>query len=171
MHDTVHLASDYLAAIQKHHGRTIRHLLLSDRWTLSAEVIAQIAHSCPNLEQLGVAMKEPAPEYMRLVFTYAPNIYAMRMLVRPGSELWEKLESEEPEMHQLVMGQEMWRPEYKNLKYIAFGDLIFELGAIVSLGKKRAKPDGDVRYMRVVTPISRDKVQHIEIWGRDSFDI
>ncbi|KAF2817204.1 uncharacterized protein BDZ99DRAFT_373361 [Mytilinidion resinicola] len=170
-HDTVHLASDYLAAIQTHHGRTIRHLLLSDRWALSADVISQLARSCPNLEQLGIAIREPSPEAMRLVVSYAPKLFALRMLVRPGSELADKLDSMDPEMHQLAMGTEMWRPEYANLRYVGFGDLVFELGATISMGKKRAKPDGDVRFMRVVKLVSRDVVRHIEIWERDSFEM
>jgi hypothetical protein len=170
-HDTVHLASDYLAAIQTHHGRTIRHLLLSDRWTLSADVIRQLVQHCPNLEQFGVAFREPSPEMMRTIVACAPKLFAMRMLVRPGSELCEKFESVEIEMHQVAMGQEYWRPEYKNLKYVGIGDLVFQLGATVNMGQKRLKPGGDVRYMRVIKEVGREAVKDIEIWERDSFNI
>ncbi|OCL12774.1 hypothetical protein AOQ84DRAFT_333724 [Glonium stellatum] len=168
--EAISLASDYLAAIQSHH-RTIRHLLLSDQWALSCDVVRQLLQDCPKIEQLGVALGVPELTALREVMPFAPNLFALRILVRPSSELWEKIESMDEEMHAFVISQELWRPEYKNIKWFGLAHLVYELGPIVNMGKKRAKPDGEPRSMRIVRQVPREKVKDIEIWSMDSCDM
>lgn len=168
--EAVSLASDYLAAIQSHH-RTIRHLLLSDQWILNCDVVRQLLQNCPKLKQLGVAIAIPELSSIREIMPFAPHLFALRILVRPGSELWEEIESMDDEMHAFVISQELWKPEYKNLKWLGMADLVFELGTVVSMGKKRAKPDGEPRPMRIVKQVPREMVKDIEIWSMDSFDM
>ena len=168
--EAVSLASDYLAAIQSHH-RTMRHLLLSDQWILNCDVVLQLLQNCPKLEQLGVAIGVPELSSIRDIIPFAPHLFALRILVRPSSELWEKIESMDDEMHAFVISQELWKPEYKNLKWLGMADLVFELGTVVSMGKKRVKPDGEPRLMRIVKQVPREMVKDIEIWSMDSLDM
>jgi hypothetical protein len=105
-----------------------------------------------------------------------PKLWAIRMLVRPGSELADKIDATE-DMHAFAVATEFWRPEYKNIRYFGLGDkLVYKLGGVImpqknveipkgqenSLNAKRAGP---VRHVERVT---RESVKWIEIWGMDS---
>jgi hypothetical protein len=167
------LGGDYLAAIQTNH-RTMRHLLLLDQWQLSEDVMFRLCQFCPDLEQLGFSSVVPHLESLRQVMALVPKLWAMRMLIRPGSEL----DTMDSDMHLFAIATEFWRPEYKNLKYVGIGDeLVFKLGDVYyppkgkedapelqgnSLNAKRAGP------IRKVEVLSREAVRHIEIWGLDT---
>ncbi|OCK85680.1 hypothetical protein K432DRAFT_286364 [Lepidopterella palustris CBS 459.81] len=168
--ESVNLASDYLAAIEAHH-RTMRHLLLSDQWILGIDVIKRLVKSCPNLEQFGLAIKDVDIPVLREIMAHAPKIYAIRILVRPGSEFYEKFESIDDEMHEFAISQETWRPEYKNLKWLGVSDMVFQLGAVMNLGTKRAKAGGEPLPMRIVKRVPKDTVKDIEIWKMNSLDL
>jgi hypothetical protein len=181
MHDQEcrNIGSEYIAIIQSHH-QTMRHLLLLDLWQLSNETVVKLCQSCPNLEQLAFNSAAPDLESVREIVVAAPKLRALRLLVRPGSELGEKLESMEPEMHQFAFATETWRPEYRNLKYVGVGDdLVWKLGGVVfppknaagtveagdnSLNAKKAGP------MRILRRVSRASVKDVEIWGMDSIE-
>ncbi|EOA84475.1 uncharacterized protein SETTUDRAFT_132500 [Exserohilum turcica Et28A] len=173
------VASDYLAAIQTNH-RTVRHLLLSDCWILSDDAIFRLCQLCPNLEQLGFASSVPALESLRQVFALVPKLWVVRFLMRRGGEACEKFDLLEPEMHAFAMATELWRPEYKNIKYVGFGhDIIYKLGDVYFPPKSKVpQPDapdnslnarraGPIRKFQIV---SRESVQHIEIWGMDTIE-
>lgn len=176
-HQCKSLAGDYLAVIQSNH-RTMRHLLLSDQWRLSDDTVYKICQTCPHLEQLGCAWAVPPLESLRQIIALLPKLYAIRFLMRPNSELAEKFESIDMEMHQFALGTELWRPEYKNLRYFGFGDkFVFRLGDVVYPPKgKENLPPGQENSMiaRRVGPVRRlervgwEAVRHIEIWGMDS---
>lgn len=171
------IGSEYLAVIQSHH-RGMRHLLLSDQWQVSDTALFKLCQSCPNLEQLGFSCIVPPLESLRQIVSLTPKLWALRMLVRPGSEFAETIATMDPEMHGFVLATEFWRPEYKNLKYIGFGDkIVFKLGRVVfppksapsipegqenSLNAKRAGP------IRKIEIVSRESVKWIEIWGLDT---
>jgi hypothetical protein len=165
--------SDYLAVIQTNH-RTMRHLLLSDYWQLSEDALFRLCQFCPDLEQLGFSCLVPPLESLRQILALVPKLWAMRLLIRPGSEF----DMMDPDVHVFAIATEFWRPEYKNLKYISMGDdLIFKLGGVYypPKGKEKAtegnensfnaKKAGPIRRVQVV---SRESVRHVEIWGMDT---
>lgn len=171
------LAGDYLAVIQRNH-RTMRNLLLSDRWKLSDDAFFKLCQSCPNLEQLGFSCLVPPLESLRQMITMVPKLWAIRFLIRPGAEFVDKIESMDPDMHVFAVATEFWRPEYKNLKYLGMGEnLIFKLGKVYYPPKARenihegeenstnAKRGGPIRKVELLTI---EDVRHIDIWGMDT---
>lgn len=170
------VGGDFLAAIQSNH-RTIRHLLLSDLWQLTDNALFKVCQTLPNLEQLGFNSGIPALESLRQITALVPNLWAIRLLVRPGSELADKIDVGE-DMHAFAVATEMWRPEYRNVKYVGLGDkLVYKLGRVIfppkgspamargqenSLNAKRAGP------IRHLERVSRESVKWIEIWGLDT---
>jgi hypothetical protein len=177
-HQCKGLAGDYLAVIQSNH-RTMRHLLLSDLWVLSDDALHKLCQSCPDLEQLGFSCNIPPLELMRKIFALTPKLWAIRILARPGSELAEKLETMDVDMHEFALATELWKPEFRNVKYFGLGDkLIFKLGGIVFPPKSKnsspippgqenslnARRMGPIRRM---TRVAREDVKHVEIWGLD----
>lgn len=177
-HQCKGMAGDYLAVIESNH-RTMRHLLLADVWQLSDDALFKLCQSCPNLEQLGFSCAVPPMESLRHIISLVPKLQAIRLLIRPGSEFAEKIDSVDIEMHEFALMTEFWRPEYRNLKYVGMGDkYVFKLGNVVyppkgmngtippgqenSLNAKRMGP------VRKLTRLTREDVKHIEIWGLDS---
>ncbi|KAF2123187.1 hypothetical protein BDV96DRAFT_562084 [Lophiotrema nucula] len=175
-HQCKSLAGDYLAVIQANH-RTMRHLLLADRWQLSDDALYKLCQSCPNLEQLGFSSAVPPLESLREILTLVPKLWALRILIRPGSELAEKLDTMEIEMHMFALGTELWRPQYSGVKYVGLGDkYVFKLGEVMYPKGKTSVPAGQENSMnarrmgpmRRVTRVAREDVSHIEIWGMDT---
>ncbi|KAF2844933.1 hypothetical protein T440DRAFT_299254 [Plenodomus tracheiphilus IPT5] len=170
-------AGDYLAVIQTNH-RTMRHLLLSDRWHLSDNAFFKLCQSCPNLEQLGFSCMVPPLESMRQVVAMVPKLWAIRLLMPPGADFSDKFEHMDPEMHIFAIATEFWRPEYKNIKYLGLGEnLVFKLGGVYFPPKgKGTIPEGPENSMnarrtgpaRKVEIVSRESVNHVEIWGMDT---
>lgn len=170
------VGGDFLAAIQSHHT-SMRHLLLSDLWQLTDDVLYKLCRTLPNLEQLGFAGSIPRLESLRQIVVLAPKLWAIRLLVRPGTELGEKIDATE-DMHAFALATEMWRPEYRHVRYFGIGDrLVYKLGRVIfppkgtgevppgqenSLNAKRAGP------VRVVEQVSRESVKGVEIWGMDT---
>ncbi|KAH7380522.1 hypothetical protein DE146DRAFT_302464 [Phaeosphaeria sp. MPI-PUGE-AT-0046c] len=171
------IGGEYLAVIQSNH-RTMRHLLLSDQWLISDEALYKLCQSCPNLEQLGFRCAITPLESLRQIVKLVPKLWAIRMLVRPGTEFAETVASMDPEMHAFVMATEFWRPEYRNVKYVGLGDkLVYKLGGVIFPPKNappvpngqensmNAKRAGPVRKIELMT---REKVNWIDIWGLDT---
>lgn len=173
------IAGEYLAMLQSHHF-TMRHLLLKDHWTLSDDALLRLCQSMPHLEQLAVATAVPLMTSLRSAIIHVPRLWAIRMLIAPGSELAAHIESMDADMHAFVLATEMWRPEYTNVKYVGLGDkLVYKLGRVVMPGKNRAViPEGQENSvnakragpMRHVEIVSRESVGWIEIWGLDSVE-
>lgn len=173
------IAGECLAAIQTNH-RTIRHLLLSDRWVLSDDALFRLCQSCPNLEQLGFSCSVPPLESLRQVFALVPKLWAVRFLVNPHMDLGGRSELMDIDMNSFTLATEFWRPEYMNVKYVGYGqDLIFKLGGIhfpskgktpdtaVNSNSLCARMSGPKREFEIV---SRQSVEHIEIWGLDTVE-
>lgn len=170
------VGGDFLAVIQSNH-RGMRHLLLSDLWQLTDDALYKVCQTLPNLEQLGFSCGMPSLESLRQIMSLVPKLWAIRLLIRTGTELADKVDATE-DMHAFAIGTEMWRPEYRNVKYIGMGDrLIYKLGKVIyppkgspdipkgqenSLNAKRAGP------VRQIERVSRDSVKWIDIWGMDS---
>jgi hypothetical protein len=180
-HECKSLAADYLAVIQSNH-RSMRHLLLSDKWALTDDAFLKVCQSCPNLEQLGFACNVPPMNLLRRCVTLVPKLFAMRILIRPDSEQAQKMESTDVEMHQFALATELWHPEYKNLKYIGMGDkLVFKLGGVAypkgyKKGSLNGIPPGQENSVnaKLLGPLRRvdlvgwEEVKHVEIWGMDN---
>jgi len=99
------------------------------------------------------------------------------MLIAPGSDFANFIENSDPDMHAFALATEFWRPQYRNLKYVGFGDkLIFKLGRVVRAKNPPKIPEGEEGSMnakragpiRVVEVVSRESVEWIEIWGMDT---
>jgi hypothetical protein len=175
-HQCRSIGGEYLAALQTNH-RTLRHLLLSDRWTLSDDAFFKLIQSFPNLEQLGFSCSVPPLESLRHVLTMAPKLWAIRMLIRTSNGS-ESMVPGDPEMHAFALATEAWRPEYRNLKYMGFGDdLVYKLGGVYFPPKGKDKiPEGQENSfnakragpIRKIEVVSRESVKHIEIWGMDT---
>lgn len=170
------VGGDFLAVIQSNHCG-MRHLLLSDLWQLTDDALYKVCQTLPKLEQLGFSSSVPPFESLRQIMSLVPNLWAIRLLVRPGTELAEKIDATE-DMHAFAIATELWRPEYKNVKYFGMGErLVYKLGAVLypqkggpeipkgqenSINAKRAGP------VRHIEKVSRESVKWIEIWGMDS---
>ncbi|KAF2789179.1 hypothetical protein K505DRAFT_365823 [Melanomma pulvis-pyrius CBS 109.77] len=179
-HECKSVAGDYLAVIQSNHS-TMRHLLLSDKWQLNEEALLMICKSCPNLEQIGFSCSVPPLDSLRHVLSLVPKLYALRILIRAGSEFAEKVDSMDVEMHQFALATELWQPEYMNLRYFGMGNkIVFKLGAVVypPKGKGTNIPPGQEKSMnarrlgpmRKMERVEWADVQHVEIWGMDNTD-
>lgn len=171
------VGGDFLAVIQSNH-RSMRHLLLSDLWQLTDDALFKICQTLPDLEQLGFSCGIPPLESLRQITSLVPKLWAIRLLIRPGTELADKVDATE-DMHAFAIATEMWRPEYRNVKYFGIGDrLVYKLGKVIFPPKGRtgdtpkvqensmnAKRTGPVRQ---IERVSRESVKDVEIWGMDS---
>jgi hypothetical protein len=173
------IGSEFLAVIQANHNHTMRHLLLLDRWVLSDDALYRLCQTCSNLEQLGFATSVPPLESLRQVFALVPKLWAVRFLFRPSSDTSDPTDDgTDADMHAFAIGTEFWRPEYKNIKYVGFGDnVIFKLGGVhFPHNNKHPIPNGQDNSMnakragpiRKVELVKREDVNHIELWGMDT---
>ena len=163
----ISIGSEYLAAISSRHGKTLKKLLLSDRWSLSAEVLKNLLMECPHVEQLGVAVdKDWAP--LEDLQEVSPNLKALRILMRQDSPLWQTMKDIDIETHCFGIGIKTASPEFDNFTWFGIGDWYFHLGDIRQV--KDAKT-GAWRKVRVVTQVDWDTIKHVEIWGEDTLDL
>ncbi|KAF1965937.1 hypothetical protein BU23DRAFT_545137 [Bimuria novae-zelandiae CBS 107.79] len=177
------VAGDVLASIQSNH-QTMRHLLLLDHWILSDDVLFKLCQKLPRLEQLGFACQVPHMESLRHIISLVPNLWALRLLVGSGSAFQAHIDVLDMDMQKFAFATELWRPEYRKIKYLGLGNKALKLGDVVwPQGKGKARADGDgqggspfsrsiielrrgpFRKMEYVDPKS---LSWIEIWGMDS---
>ncbi|KAI4652539.1 uncharacterized protein J4E79_008845 [Alternaria viburni] len=128
--------------------------------------------------QVGFACSVPPLESLRQVFALVPKLWAVRFLFRPSSDTSEApYQITDAEMHAFAIGTEFWRPEYKNIKYVGYGDsIVLKLGDVYYPSKKESTPNTQDNSMnakragpiRKVTVVRREDVNHIEIWGKDT---
>jgi hypothetical protein len=161
---SVSLASDYIAAITKHHGPTLTKLLLNATWALDSLVVKHIAVECPKLEQLGIAFESYSVEGMRALVTALPNLTALRILMPPDDELWRQMRGIDQRFHEETVARETWRDEYRGLRWVGFGGFVVRLGGVTQ------RSDGK-GLRRLTTSVSWDDAKHIEIFGMDSAEI
>ncbi|KAJ5558777.1 hypothetical protein N7461_002749 [Penicillium sp. DV-2018c] len=75
----------YLSHITTNHGVTLRHLLLPSKWPLSTGMVARLVHSCPNLEQLGLATEFASMDCLGLLIPFLRKLKALRLLIPPST--------------------------------------------------------------------------------------
>jgi hypothetical protein len=158
------LASDFIAALTKYRGPKIRKLLLRDTWNLGREVVSHLIASCPNLEQLGIAIDFPSLETVRWITSSLPKLKALRMLIPIDSEAWRQIAAN-AEIHNNMLELETWKDEYKNLVWLGIGGEIARLD-----GREKIIYDGKERYRGLVKVMTLEEVKHVEIFGLDTLE-
>ncbi len=164
------LKDSYLQTITKHHGATLKHLLLLPQWRLTDDDIALIFRQCPNLEQLGIGADFSNFKNLRLMVPFLSKLTALRLLSNPDDPTFlnQMREMDEMGVHEQKIGEETRNSEWCKLRYIELGadDLIFEIG-----GRKEWGREGNKGWKRLVRKRGVDVVGEMDIWKMDSLDI
>ncbi|KAI9894343.1 MAG: hypothetical protein M1814_003099 [Vezdaea aestivalis] len=164
------VGKEYLRLITRNHGSTLRHLLLSDRWSLSQEDLALLVRSCPNLTQLGMALEVEVMEVMKMLLPFLPELRVVRILENPHDESARAfIHENSPEAHMQVMSHELAKPETQKIRYIGAGPYIFEAGAIVRTG--HFDEYGEPVCRRAIRQVAPEQVKHIAIWAMDTPEV
>ena len=159
----IDLKDGYIDSFTKHHGDTLRHLLLPPRWRLNSDDIALIVRRCPNLEQLGIGVEYEEFNNLRLLVPFLPKLRALRLLISPDDRTFaNKMKQLDAEgLHEEKIRAEPTLKDPSSLIYMGLGDIIFKLD-----GRKSYVDEG-----RKIQRMSYDDVKHVEIWALDSADI
>lgn len=163
------LCKEYLHSICTNHASSMRRLLLHDRWDLSGGQISTIVSSCPNLEQLGMALSGDEPNAMRILAPFLKNIQALRILHNHWLDMAMK---NDPDLIRMVSpdtpNPQVWKmPTPTKLKWTAIGNFVFRIGKAVQIPDE----DGRLEWRREVWRASLDDVKDIEIWKLDCLEI
>jgi hypothetical protein len=163
----ISIGSEYLAAISSRHGKTLKKLLLSDRWSLSGQVLKHLLIECPNVEQLGVAVEDnfDAVESLQDV---APNLKALRILIRQDSPLWQTMKDIDIDTHCFGIGHQIAHRKYVALEWLGIGDLYFQIGEMRQVTDPKT---GAAKLVRIVRPVDWETIKHVEIWGQDTLEL
>ena len=164
------LKDEYIDAITRYHGKTLKHLLLLPQWRLTDDDIALIVRQCPNLEQLGIGAEFGNFANLRLLTPFLPNLTCLRLLGSPDDASFtnKMRELDEVGQHEEKIGEAAVNQERSKLKYIELGtpDLIFEIG------KKITGEKGDKRsWRKKVMKRPVEVVEHLSIWKMDSLNM
>ena len=164
--DAAALGKQYIYALTRYHGNSLKHLLLSDQWHLDQEDIGDIVRYCPNLEQLGLAVNQPSHlDTVRLLLPFLKNLRALRLL---GTEaLTTRCNEQEPGTELVNMGIWMEKLDSPHMRWISISDHVFHIGSTVPV----LQEDGGVQLMREVTNITWEDAKDVEIFGLDVLDI
>jgi len=164
--ETARLGEEYLDALTRSHGSTLKHLLLSSHWALSPTQISDLVRFCPHLEQLGLALAPGSKIPLRLLLPFLPRLKVLRILANSWLER-EMLETTHEERVQRI-GADLGSPSGGDaLRWIAMGDTVYKVGKTYDIERE----DGGKERRREVRVASRDQVQHIEIFYLDCLDI
>ena len=164
------LAKDYINNLCNFHGSTLRHLLLMPQWRLSAEDLARIIRSCPNLEQMGVGFDVTAFEFVRLMVPILQKLSAFRILDSPENPAFrDKMHQLDTGKHCAAMENEMSKLQWSSMKWVGLSDYVFEISDPIAVEQNGHGEKQEFR--RKVRMINRECVKHVEIWKMDSKDI
>lgn len=172
----VALKDDYLKAIIKHHGRTLKHLLLLPQWRLTDDDIAGIVRQCPNLEQMGIGVEFDNFKHLRLLVPFLSNLTVFRLLGNPDDMTFvnKMRELDEKGMHEEKIGEETVNQQWSRLRYMELGadDMIFEVGNRELMEEVNGGgATGKLVYRRLVKKTQWESVRNIDIWKMDSLDL
>ncbi|KAK5687313.1 hypothetical protein LTS10_001451 [Elasticomyces elasticus] len=159
------LGKEYLYVLTRHHGRSLRHLLLREEWALSSDEIGDLVRYCPNLEQVGVALESSNHAILRLLAPFLPKLKAVRLL--HNDALTEHMRTVSHEERMANMGRDMARDCGDNMQFIGLGDAVYKVGKLY----QHLREDDTWEWRREVLWGSLADVQHIEIWGLDNLDL
>ncbi|KAK5167701.1 uncharacterized protein LTR77_007400 [Saxophila tyrrhenica] len=157
------LGKQYLHAITRCHGSSMKHLLLWDVWHLTQDDLGELIRYCPNLEQLGVGVSsEDSLKTIWLLLPFLHKLKALRLLL--PNEVEGQCQNSG---HYNNMAQTLGKLNAQNLKWLGVGNMIFKIGPRyddIDVG-------GHVVAKVHITEVKIADVQHVEIWGRDCLDI
>ena len=165
--ELINLASDYLAVITSKWGPSLRCLLLSDQWQLSGTTVTNLIQNCRNLEQLGVGVADHDFSVLRTILPLAKKLYAVRLLADPNTEFSLGMHEIEDKFHIMAMGRELWKSEYRQLRWMGIGNRIYELGGV----KDSTDNQGSRVRSREMRAVTWDDVKHLGIWGYDTLEL
>ncbi|KAK7529671.1 uncharacterized protein J3D65DRAFT_562385 [Phyllosticta citribraziliensis] len=136
------LAADYLAAITRDIGGSLRHLLLSDQWLLTPSSLNSLLRACPNLEQLGVAMEDKNPGAVRSALHHTPKLFALRLLMYgPGNVPgMDPLDAAAGALGERILSLELRRKEWDNMRWLGIADTVFYCGGLTTVSSANASP-------------------------------
>lgn len=167
----ISLKDEYLDAIIKHHGSTLRHLLLMPCWRLTSDEIAVIVRHCPNLEQLGIGVDFCDMPNLRLLVPFLPKLTAFRILDNPDdpsfSDKMKQLDEDEGHQEKLTASTQSsdW-----TIKWLGLGDLLFEISELEEYLVDSDEGPVKINRRRMwKRPFSAAK--HVEIFGLDSLEV
>jgi hypothetical protein len=161
------LSKEYINAITKNHGSTLKRLLLPDKWVLGQQDLATIIRSCPNLEEFGVALELESLDILRLLLAFLPKLYALRILLNRSSEssraFFDNMSDEDLI---IVTGIELGEEAYERLKFLGIEGRIFE--TFGSLEYPGLDETGEPMVRRAVRRVPSSRVKDVSIWYQDS---
>ena len=165
--DITQLGKDYLYALTRQHGSTLKHLLLSDQWALTPDEIGDLIRFCPNLEQLGLALNTANHNTLRLLVPFLPKLRAIRIL--HNDWLTQHFNTISDEVRLEAMSKDLWKSGAENLEWIGIGDRVLKTGGNYSV----VMEDGSMEMRREVLTSSREEVEGagVEVWRLDCCDI
>lgn len=160
------LKDDYIKAITKNHGPTLKHLLLLPQWRLTDDDMALIVRQCPNLEQLGIRADYSSFQHLRLLAPFLSNLTAIRILSSPDDpNFMERMrEMDERGVHEIKISEETAKFSWSKLQYMELGgdDLIFKIGN---------QDGGKAGWKKIVKKKAREEVKDVAIWALDCHEI
>ena len=159
------LGKQYIYALTRNHGSTLKQVLLSDQWALSQEDISDLIRFCPNLEQLGVALNTSNHTTLRLLVPFLPKLHSIRILY--NEHLAQHMAELSHEERRGYMEKDLWKSGAQRVKYVGIADAVFKCGKNYQVQME----DGSVEMRREVEWSNWEEVKHVEIWGLDCLDI
>ena len=152
------IARDYLHALTRKHGATLKHLLLPPQWGLNPEDVADLVRYCPNLEQLGLALNFDNHTIMRLLMHFLTKLRTLRIL--KNDWLLEQLRIVSHEFRMSAMSVALVKVP---LEYIALGDAVYKIGATYEMRKE----DGSAVEKRHLSFAQPEDLREVELWSLD----
>lgn len=163
--EMVALGKQYLHALTRHHGDSLKKLLLSDEWLLTQDELADLVRHCPNLEQLGLAAGPTQVSVLRVLIPFLPKLQALRLL--SNESMNEHLKEIPAEKRLEAMSRDLWKAGVKQLRWVGVGEHIYRTGGTYAAPLE----DGTTEWRREMTPASLEDVQDVEVWCMDSLDL
>jgi hypothetical protein len=163
--EAVAIRKDYLGAITQFHGQTLRILLLRDIWALDKEDVADLVRLCPNLEQLGLAVKDADHQILKIFMPFLGKLKALRVLANEPLIEHMRIVSHEDRMRE--MGPGLAKPPLPKVQVIGLGDVIYKIGRVI----ETRLPDGTLDVRREMTFADPSEAQNWEIWRMDCLDL
>lgn len=161
--NSIELAKQYIYAITRFHGKSMKRLLLWDSWHLTPEDLGDLVRYCPNLEQLGFGVNsEDSLRVMHLLLPFLSKLKVLRLLLTDdvAKQCTNNGHMDEMERHFARL-----RPN--RLKWLSVGKYICKLGD----NFEEIAKDGSIVEKVHVEEVGPEAVAHLDIWKLDCLDI
>lgn len=163
------LGKEYLNALVTNHGATLKHLLLSDQWTIDPPQLAELVRCCPNLEQLGLAIGGDNHEIFGFLIPFLPKLKAIRILTNDwlNTSLEENGDFKDWETVCSGIGRDLYKNGINSMTWVGIGDRIVKVGGL----EQYETQDGKLEWRRKVTQATLQDVAHVDMWAMDVLEI